>query len=186
MDEDRREGASSPFSVDGKPSRLWDKIKKGKDLVLTIDGHRAEGKKVVFTNGCYDQLHIGHIRLLEEAKTYGDTLVVAINSDHSTRSLKGESRPLVPEEQRAELLAALEVVDYVTIFDEADPLELIRRLRPDVLLKGRDWTLDTIVGGDLVKSWGGTVVVGRQWVDGISTTNVIRQIIDKYGKDGEA
>ena len=133
--------------------------------------------KVVFTNGCFDLLHAGHVRLLKKARSLGDVLVVAVNSDRSLKKLKGNGRPLVPERQRAEILAALSCVDYVTIFDEATPLETIRALRPRVLIKGGDYGNSQIVGRDRVEK-----VVRFPLVRNISTTSLIRKIVKAYGK----
>lgn len=138
---------------------------------------RAQGKTVVFTNGCFDLVHIGHLRLFKKARTYGDALVVAINSDASLARLKGPKRPLVPEKYRAELLAALEPVDYVVIFGEDTPYEVIRQLKPDILVKGGDYRLADIVGRDIVKK-----VVRFPVVAGHSTSNLIRTIVERYGR----
>ena len=137
--------------------------------------HQA-GERIVFTNGCFDLLHIGHIRYLEEAKSLGDRLIVAINSDDSVRQLaKGTDRPIVTAEQRAEVLAGLAIVDYVTIFDEPDPLALIQALRPDVLVKGGDWSAERIVGKEFVESYGGSVH-SIPLVPNISTTTIVERI----------
>jgi D-beta-D-heptose 7-phosphate kinase/D-beta-D-heptose 1-phosphate adenosyltransferase len=136
---------------------------------------QAEGRRAVFTNGCFDLLHRGHVRYLEDARRLGDLLVVAINSDASVRGLKGPGRPVVPEAERAEVLAALAVVDLVVIFDEADPARVIRALRPDVLVKGGDWSPDRIIGADFVLARGGTVRSLR-YVPDVSTSGLIRRI----------
>ena len=145
------------------------------DLVRARAEWRQRGLKVVFTNGCFDLLHQGHIRYLERARTLGDLLVVAINCDESVRRLKGPGRPVVPAAQRAEVLAALEAVDAVLVFDELDPERVIRALRPDVLVKGGDWTVDRIVGAEFVQSRGGAVR-SLPYVAGTSTTELIRRI----------
>jgi D-beta-D-heptose 7-phosphate kinase/D-beta-D-heptose 1-phosphate adenosyltransferase len=132
-------------------------------------------KRVVFTNGCFDLLHLGHVRLLEQARKLGDALVVGLNSDSSVRRLKGDGRPLVAEAGRAEVLAALECVDAVTIFEEDTPRELIAALVPDVLVKGGDWAADKIVGRAEVEAAGGKVVV-VPYVEGYSTSALIEQI----------
>ncbi len=132
------------------------------------------GKRVVFTNGCFDLLHAAHVRLLEQARALGEVLVVGINSDRSVRELKGESRPLVPEAERAEVLAALAVVDAVTVFDEATPRELIAALLPDVLVKGGDWGAN-IVGKEEVTAAGGRVV-SLPYERGYSTSELIERI----------
>jgi rfaE bifunctional protein nucleotidyltransferase chain/domain len=138
-------------------------------------GLQASGGKVVFTNGCFDILHPGHIELLRQARQLGDALVVAINSDSSVQRLKGAGRPIFPEKERAEILAALEMVDYVCTFDEDTPLEAILKIRPDILVKGADWT-DNIVGEPEVKGWGGKVVA-IPLIAGKSTTGIIERIL---------
>ncbi|MDQ5984480.1 MAG: Bifunctional protein HldE [Syntrophus sp. SKADARSKE-3] len=158
---------------------MIEKILSRESLKPKLDALRREGKKIVFTNGCFDILHVGHVRYLQEARKLGDILVLGLNSDSSVRILKGEKRPLVPQDERADVLAALEAVDFVTIFDEETPFELIGYLRPDLLVKGGDWTEDQIVGGDMVKTWGGRVVVAPL-VPGRSTTNVVEKILQVY------
>jgi D-beta-D-heptose 7-phosphate kinase/D-beta-D-heptose 1-phosphate adenosyltransferase len=123
-----------------------EKIKAKEELGSILEGLKRREKRIAFTNGCFDILHVGHIRCLEEAKKLGDVLVVALNSDRSVRSIKGPSRPLVPQAQRAEVLSALAIVDYVVIFDEPDPLELISFLKPHILVKGGDWGPEDIIG----------------------------------------
>ena len=150
------------------------KILKDKLAVL-----RKEGKKIAFTNGCFDILHVGHVRYLKEAKKTTDILVLALNSDTSVQAIKGAKRPLVSEEERAEVLAALECIDYVTIFDELTPLELIRYLKPDILIKGGDWPEDKVIGRDEIKKWGGHVTIIPE-VAGKSTTNIVDKIISAY------
>ena len=142
---------------------------------------RATGKKVVFTNGCFDILHTGHTRYLARAKALGDILVVAVNSDVSVRGIKGDKRPINAESDRMEALAALEAVDFVTLFSEPDPYRVIKELQPDVLVKGGDWPVDKIVGGDIVTARGGTVV-NVPYIDGQSTTGLIEKIMKIYGK----
>lgn len=138
---------------------------------------RECGYTLVFTNGVFDLLHVGHVRYLIQARSLGDALVVAINSDRSVRALKGESRPIFKENERAEILAALRVVDYVTIFDDLSPRSLIATLLPDVLVKGGDYSLDQIHGREEVEAAGGKVI-SLPFVDGASTTS----IIDKMSK----
>ncbi len=128
------------------------------DLILHVTARKRNGQRVVFSNGCFDLLHPGHIRCLEQARALGDVLVVAINSDASVRQIKGDRRPLVPQQERAEILAALAAVDYVAIFDAPTPREMIARLLPDVLVKGGDWGPDEIVGREEVEAAGGRVV----------------------------
>jgi len=129
-------------------------------------------KKIVFTNGCFDWLHVGHVRYLQEAKSLGDILVIGVNSDDSVRRLKGPSRPVQEESDRAEILAALDAVDYTTIFSEDTPLQLIKKVRPDVLVKGGDWKIENIVGSDVVQAYGGKVH-SLKFVSGKSTTRLI-------------
>lgn len=143
------------------------------ELAKKLDQIRSH-KKVVFTNGCFDLLHIGHVRYLHQAKLQGDILVVAVNSDSSVRKLKGPTRPLQNETDRAEILAALGCVDFTTIFSEETPIELIRKFKPDVLVKGGDWTIPQIVGSDFVLSYGGEVKA-LQFVEGRSTTNLVEK-----------
>lgn len=151
------------------------KIRSIESLTSTLAGLRSQGRRVVFTNGCFDLLHSGHIDLLEKARALGDSLVVAINDDASVRRLKGASRPVLDEDERARILAAISVVDFVCVFPEDTPLETIRALRPDVLVKGADWTDKGIVGQDDVLGWGGEVVA-VDLVGGRSTTGIIERI----------
>jgi D-beta-D-heptose 7-phosphate kinase/D-beta-D-heptose 1-phosphate adenosyltransferase len=151
------------------------KIKKLSELKIMLNKLKKKKKKVVFTNGCFDLLHYGHIQYLKKAKALGDILVVGLNSDSSVKKLKGTGRPLVPEKERAEILSALEFVDYVTIFSEETPANLIRQVKPDILVKGGDYSLDEIVGRDFVQSCGGKVVT-IPLVKGKSTTGLIRKI----------
>jgi D-beta-D-heptose 7-phosphate kinase/D-beta-D-heptose 1-phosphate adenosyltransferase len=139
------------------------------------DRLRASGRRVVFTNGVFDLLHPGHVRYLERARAEGDALVVAINSDRSVRAIKGPARPVVPQEERAELVASLACVDAVLVFDEDTPDRAIRAIRPDVLVKGSDWAADRIVGRDTVEARGGRVV--RAPIEqGFSTTTLIQRV----------
>lgn len=156
------------------------KIYTRTDLVERIAAHQKAGETIVFTNGCFDLLHIGHTRYLEEAKRLGDRLVVGLNSDDSVRQLdKGTDRPIVPADQRAEVLAALTCVDYVTIFDEPDPLALIQALRPNILIKGGDWSTDRIVGKEFVEAQGGSVR-NIPLVPNVSTTAMIQKILAQH------
>lgn len=157
------------------------KIKKLGELKAILEKARERGEKIVFTNGCFDLLHVGHTRYLQKAKELGDILVVAVNSDSSLQQIKGDKRPINPQDERAEVLASLGCVDYVVIFDEPDPLKVITRLRPDILVKGGDWEKGEIIGGEEVESWGGTVCT-IPVVEGVSTTMVIERIINRYGK----
>lgn len=136
---------------------------------------RAKGRKVVFTNGCFDLLHVGHVRLLEAARAEGDALIVGLNTDASVRGLKGPTRPLVPLAERMEVMAALGCVDLVGCFDEPDPHAIITAVQPDVLVKGGDWGADAIIGRDVVEARGGKVV-RVNLVEGRSTTNLVERI----------
>ncbi len=151
------------------------KIKNLKQLESIIAASQRKGERAVFTNGCFDILHLGHIRYLEQAKALGDKLVVALNSDASVRKLKGESRPIFSEQTRANLVAALECVDYVIIFSQATPLVLIKALKPDVLVKGGDWRKSDIVGKDFVESYGGKVAT-VSFMKGYSSTSIINKM----------
>ena len=159
-----------------------DKIKSWQELKEIVDKAKASGKRIAFTNGCFDLIHVGHTRYLQEAKKYGDIFVVAVNSDSSVRALKGNSRPIIPEDQRAEVLAALGCVDYVTIFSELDPLKLITYLKPDFLVKGGDWAADSIIGKDVVEAKGGRVI-RVSVIEGAATTNIVQGIIDRYSAE---
>lgn len=162
--------------VAARPARAVAKVKSLAGVVRAVRPAQSAGRRVVFTNGCFDLLHRGHIRYLERARALGDVLVVAVNSDASVRALKGPSRPVVPAEQRAEVLAALAAVDFVVIFDELDPARAIRAVRPDVLVKGGDWSVDQIVGADFVRSTGGAVH-SLPYVEGESTSGLIARIL---------
>jgi D-beta-D-heptose 7-phosphate kinase/D-beta-D-heptose 1-phosphate adenosyltransferase len=136
---------------------------------------KKNGRRIVFTNGCFDLLHRGHIEYLAKAKSLGDILIVGLNADDSVRRLKGPNRPITPLEDRAAILAALAVVDYVCIFDEDTPYELIRAVVPDILVKGADWTVDDVVGKDIVEAAGGSVHT-IEFLPNRSTTNIIQKI----------
>lgn len=154
------------------------KIGKLHEIKNILAKAKKERKTVVFTNGCFDLLHRGHLHLLREAKKRGDILVVALNSDRSVKAIKGPERPIFPDSERAELIAALEMVDYVTCFDEPDPYEVIRELKPDVLVKGGDWPKDSIVGANIVEGQGGKVAV-IPYLEGHSTTEIIERMCKK-------
>jgi len=145
------------------------------DLLAERTAWKAAGKVVVFTNGCFDLLHPGHVALFEAARAQGDVLVVGLNSDRSVRALKGEGRPLIPEQERAETLAALEAVDRVVVYDEDTPREIVTALAPDVLVKGADWAADAIVGREEVEAAGGRVV-RVELLPGRSTTAMVARI----------
>lgn len=173
---------TEPVNVHENP-KLPPKLPKMMDapsLARRLDDHRRRGERIVFTNGCFDILHVGHVRYLTAARKTGDLLVIGLNSDVSVRFIKGEKRPIVPQAQRAELLTGLACVDYVVIFDEPDPLNLIRTLRPDVLVKGADWPEEKIIGAEVVKANGGRVV-RIEVVPGASTTGIIETIVARYG-----
>jgi D-beta-D-heptose 7-phosphate kinase/D-beta-D-heptose 1-phosphate adenosyltransferase len=144
-------------------------------LTLALESRRRLGQRVVFTNGCFDVLHAGHVQYLQDARKQGDVLVVGVNSDASVRSLKGPGRPVNDEEARTAVLAGLSAVDYVTVFDAATPLELIQAVRPDVLVKGADYRADEVVGGDFVKSYGGRVYLAPLR-EGLSSSNILRKL----------
>ena len=152
------------------------KVLPSDQLLSVLSGERTKGKRIVFTNGCFDLMHVGHTRYLQAARALGDVLVVGVNSDVSVRTLdKAPDRPIVPEAQRAEVLAALGCVDYVVMFDEPNPLQLITAIQPDVLVKGGDWMIDQIIGREIVEARGG-VVKTIPLVPGMSTTGLLQRI----------
>jgi D-beta-D-heptose 7-phosphate kinase/D-beta-D-heptose 1-phosphate adenosyltransferase len=155
------------------------KIKDREVLAGILEMEREKGRTVVFTNGCFDLLHVGHVKYLQKARRLGDLLVLGLNSDESIRRLKGPRRPLINQDERAHILAALDCIDYLVIFDEDTPLELIEALRPKILVKGGDYSPEGVVGKDLVESFGGRVEL-IQFVDGKSTTNIIEKILQEY------
>jgi rfaE bifunctional protein nucleotidyltransferase chain/domain len=157
------------------------KIKNLTALKKIVKGLKDEGKTTVFTNGCFDLLHYGHAKYLQEAKRFGDILIVAINSDFSVRRIKGNNRPIITEKDRAGLIAALESVDYVLLFDEDTPLKAIKAIKPDVLVKGADWKRDSIVGRNFVLSYGGQVST-VELVKERSTTNLIEKIAKNFSQ----
>jgi rfaE bifunctional protein nucleotidyltransferase chain/domain len=146
------------------------KIVSRNELIKDAGLLKARGKRIVFTNGCFDIIHIGHVRYLEEARSLGDVLIVGLNSDRSVSILK-TGRPINPQGQRAEVLAALEMVDYVTVFDEETPYDLIKLLKPDVLVKGGDWKKEDIVGSDIAKQ-----TFSLPYIQGVSTSGIIDKI----------
>ena len=155
------------------------KIKSCGELAPILCSLRAAGQVVVFTNGCFDLLHAGHVRYLAAARREGDILVVGLNSDRSVRAIKGDTRPILPESERAEVLAGLAAVNYVVLFDEPDPLRLITALAPDVLVKGCDWPAEAIIGAQVVRNRGGRVV-RMPMVEGASTSAIIARILERY------
>jgi rfaE bifunctional protein nucleotidyltransferase chain/domain len=140
---------------------------------------KTKNKKVVFTNGVFDILHAGHVDYLSKARELGDVLIVGVNSDASVKRIKGELRPVVPEQERAFVISSLKPVDFVTIFEEDTPQEVINKLIPDVLVKGADWSKDKIVGADIVEANGGSVE-RIEFVNQTSTTNIIKTVLEKY------
>ena len=160
------------------------KIISQDELVQVAAREKRDGRRVVFTNGCFDLLHPGHVRCLAEARKLGDVLVVAVNSDRSVRGNKGPERPLVPQQDRAEVLAALASVDYVTIFDEPTPQTLISRVLPSILVKGADWAPDQVVGREEVEAAGGRVF-SIALAPGYSTTNLVEKIRNSGAKPAD-
>ncbi len=154
-------------------------IKNWQELVELRKKFKEENKKVVFTNGCFDLIHAGHVDYLLKTKAMGDVLIVGINSDLSDRSIKGEKRPILGEAERAFIISNLKPVDYVTLFDEDTPLKLIETLIPDILVKGADWNIDKIAGKDIVVSNGGEVKT-IEFVNDQSTSKIIAAILKKY------
>lgn len=153
------------------------KLRTLQELVAIVRARRTSGERIVFTNGCFDLLHRGHTRLLRHARALGDLLIVGLNSDASVRRLKGPSRPVLLQDERAELLSAMVSVDYVVIFEEADPGRVIAALEPDVLVKGADWAKEEVVGRETVERRGGRVVT-IPLVEGSSTSNILRRIME--------
>jgi D-beta-D-heptose 7-phosphate kinase/D-beta-D-heptose 1-phosphate adenosyltransferase len=157
-----------------------DKLKELDELDSTLESHRNRNEKIVFTNGCFDMLHVGHMKYLSFAREQGDLLVVALNSDASIRRLKGERRPILEETERVRLVGALSCVDYIVIFDDDSVLPTIEHVRPDVLVKGGDYGLDGVVGRDFVEAAGGAVVLAPE-IEGISTSTIVERVLEKYG-----
>ncbi len=158
---------------------LEKKIQDLRKLKKLIPCLKAQHKKIVFTNGCFDLLHYGHVKYLQDARKKGDILVVGINSDTSVKRIKGKPRPVVNEKDRLRLVAALESVDYIVLFKEDTPLKIIKFIKPDVLIKGADWNKNNIVGRDFVLSYGGRVSTIK-FVKGYSTTNLIKKIAKRF------
>lgn len=157
------------------------KIVSINEIVEIKDKLKKEGKRVVFTNGCFDILHRGHVEYLSKAKELGDVLIVGLNSDSSVRQIKGEGRPIVQQEDRAVILSSLYFVDYVVIFEEQTPYELISKIVPDVLVKGSDWSAENVVGKDIVEANGGKVVL-IELTPNRSTTNIIKTVLERFCK----
>ncbi len=156
---------------------LNNKICSTCEIIKVVEKLKKENKKIVFTNGCFDLLHIGHVSLFQKAKTLGDVLIVAINSDASLAQFKGPKRPLVPQTDRTQILAALSCIDYVVVFNEQTPYELLSVLKPDILVKGGDYKMEDIIGKEFVKE-----VYRYPLVEGKSTTKLIKLIIERYSK----
>ena len=152
-----------------------DKIKEREELQEIVGELKKDGKRICFTNGCFDIMHQGHVLYLEEARRHGDCLIVGVNTDSSVREIKGENKPVIPLEGRMTVLAALEVVAYVVPFAEPDPFELISVIRPHILVKGGDWEADEVIGRELVEE---TIVV--PYIEGVSTTGIITSILQRY------
>ena len=155
------------------------KIKKPDVLARIVLKLKKQGKKIVFTNGCFDIIHFAHVHYLEQAKKKGDVLIVGLNSDSSIKGIKGSTRPIISENDRAGIIAALESVDFVTIFNESTPFDLIKKLKPDMLIKGSDWKTDQIVGADILKKYGGKVQRAK-FLNGYSTSKIIKKIVKKH------
>lgn len=164
---------------------LQEKIVTIEEYAAKVDKRHGSGKKIVFTNGCFDILHAGHVRYLAAARSEGDVLVVGLNSDLSVKMIKDPGRPIIDQAHRSEVLSGLSCVDYIILFDEADPLALIKAVKPDVLVKGADWETENIVGADVVSANGGKVV-RVPVVSEISTTGIIEKIVKTYGPDDQA
>jgi len=162
-----------------QPRGLKTKLKPLEIIKSETQALQQQGKKIVFTNGCFDILHAGHVDIFQQARNLGDALVVAVNSDISIKKIKGEKRPVVPESQRMQVLAALEAIDYVVIFEEEDPLMIIEELQPDILVKGGDWPIETIIGREIVEKKGGKIL-SIPLMEGISTTNIIEEVKKRF------
>jgi rfaE bifunctional protein nucleotidyltransferase chain/domain len=160
------------------------KIKSLEEIIRIRAQLRREGRKIVLTNGCFDILHVGHVRYLNQARALGDALIVAVNSDRSVREIKTKGRPVVSEMERAEILAALACVDYVFIFDDPTPRQVIDAIIPDILVKGADWPISEIVGRETVEKNGGAVC-NINLVEGSSTTAIITKVLERFGNRPE-
>lgn len=164
------------------PKDMSGKLKSLDELTAIAAHARKNGQTVVFTNGCFDLVHRGHVHILRQAKAAGDLLIVALNSDQSVKEIKGPKRPIMPETDRIELIEAMEMVDYVVLFDEPDPTRLIAAIQPDVLVKGADWSADKVVGAELVEKSGGRVV-RIPYLQGFSTSEIIERIVKQNGEN---
>ena len=152
------------------------------ELVSIADKLKQEGKRIVFTNGCFDIIHLGHVTYLKKAREYGDILIVGLNSDESVKGIKGDKRPVVPQGERAEVLSSIRYVDFVVIFTEPDPYKTIEAIKPDVLVKGGDWAIENIIGRDIVESRGG-IVCNIPYIEGSSSTNIIEEILKRFNSN---
>lgn len=159
---------------------MREKLKSLPEIAGIAAAARQRGQRVVFTNGCFDLLHRGHVHILREAKAAGDLLIVGINTDRSVRAIKGPARPILSEIDRSELIASLEMVDYVVLFDQPTPIDLIAAIRPGVLAKGGDWGPDQVVGAEVVRQYGGEVK-RIPYLQGFSTTEIIERIRKQDG-----
>ena len=158
---------------------MSNKLKEISELQDIVQNYKEKDEKIVFTNGCFDLLHIGHIRYLYKAKEFGSILIVALNSDKSVKDLKGENRPIIKEKERAELLSALEMIDYITIFDDLTCKNIIKKLKPDIYVKGGDYTKETLPEWSVVTEYGGEVRLVKE-IKGQSTTSLIEKIAKIY------
>ena len=156
---------------------MSEKLKNLDELAAIAAQARRDGKSVVFTNGCFDILHRGHVHVLRQAKSLGDILIVALNTDRSVQAIKGPRRPILPEIDRVELIGAMEMVDYVVLFDEPDPYRLIAAIKPNVLAKGGDWSAEKVIGADVVEQAGGRVEL-IPYLEGFSTSAIIERILN--------
>jgi len=159
------------------------KIKTEKELKEIISAFKQHKITTVFTNGCFDILHVGHIRYLQEAKTLGDVLIVAVNTDSSVKQFKGDKRPIVPEKERAEMVAALACVDFVVLFSDRLPSRILSELKPDIDVKGGDYTIDKMPEASVVQGYGGQIKILKE-IKGKATTNIIKKVIEVYGDKG--
>lgn len=159
---------------------MREKLKSFEEIVEIAADARTAGRKIVFTNGCFDLVHRGHLHILREAKAAGDLLIVGVNTDRSVRAIKGPARPILSERDRSELIASLEMVDYVVLFDAPTPIDLISSIKPGVLAKGGDWGPDQVVGADKVRRYGGEVIL-IPYLQGFSTTEIIERIRRQNG-----
>lgn len=155
------------------------KIKNIGQLKKIVRRYKLKDKKIIFTNGCFDILHYGHVKYLEKAKKKGDILIVGVNSDNSIKKIKGKQRPIMPERARAGVISGLESVDFVIIFKQTTPFRLIKNLKPDILVKGRDWQKKEIIGSGIVKAYKGKVIT-IPYINNYSTSKIIKRIVNKF------